>query len=50
VLHVALRGGGYEYVLTLAAFCIVIAAQGSGKFGLDAHWLRRVRPVAAGNG
>jgi putative oxidoreductase len=46
----ALRDGGYEYVLTLAAFCIVIAAQGSGKFGLDALWLRRVRPVAAGNG
>lgn len=38
----ALRGGGYEYVLTLAAFCIVIAAQGSGKFGLDALWLRRI--------
>lgn len=47
----ALRDGGYEYVLTLAAFCIVIAAQGSGKFGLDALWFRRVgwrrSPVAA---
>jgi putative oxidoreductase len=38
----ALRHGGYEYVLTLAAFCIVIAAQGSGKFSLDALWLRRM--------
>jgi hypothetical protein len=25
-----------------AAFCIVIAAQGSGKFGLDALWLQRI--------
>lgn len=38
----ALRDGGYEYVLTLAAFCIVIAAHGSGKFSLDALWLRRI--------
>jgi putative oxidoreductase len=37
----SLRDNGYEYVLTLAAFCLVIAAHGSGKFGLDALWLRR---------
>jgi putative oxidoreductase len=38
----ALGDGGYEYVLALAAFCIVIAAHGSGKFSLDALWFRRV--------
>lgn len=37
------RDNGYEYVLALAAFCLVIAAQGSGRFGLDALWLRRFR-------
>jgi putative oxidoreductase len=36
------RDNGYEYVLTLAVFCLVIAAHGSGKFGLDALWLRGV--------
>jgi putative oxidoreductase len=38
----ALSNGGYEYVLALAAFCIVLAAHGAGKFSLDAMWLRRV--------
>jgi len=38
----ALRDNGYEYVLTLASFCVVIAAQGSGRFGLDALLVRRV--------
>jgi putative oxidoreductase len=37
----SLRDNEFEYVLTLAAFCLVIAAQGSGKFALDALWLRR---------
>jgi putative oxidoreductase len=37
----SLRDNGYEYVLTLAAFCLLIAARGWGKFGLDALWLRR---------
>jgi putative oxidoreductase len=38
----SLRDNGYEYVLTLAAFCLVIAAHGSGKFGLDALLVRRI--------
>jgi putative oxidoreductase len=36
------RDNGYEYVLTLAAFCLVIAAHGSGRFGLDALLVRRI--------
>jgi len=42
--------GGFEYVLVLAIICLVFAATGSGRYGLDAAIGRRRAPeeVAAG--
>lgn len=35
------RDGGYEYVLTLAAFSIAIGFSGGGLFALDSLWLNK---------
>lgn len=42
--------GGFEYVLSLAAFSLVVAAVGAGRFSLDAVLPDRLRksPVIAG--